>query len=469
MQSQATQSTPSPQSPQPQDTSYPNDMNQSFQFGSTITNHLNPTPSILSLNGLLQNTQNTHSIPLIKSEEDTTADSNSNSNSSNSGNTTNTSTNTNGLLPPQFSGFPSSPYPPHQHHPFPQPPTISVRYPHNLYNGGPPPQFPPPPNTSSENKQRLMHYHPVMFPSMIPLNSNNQGIPLNIHHPPPLITNTPNNVINEDDIFGAKYSPNVKQIMIINQNTLNHPVLSANSTRKRGTKRKRNNSSEDEEDSNDSNDSNEEEEEEEHYYEDGANLEEGISHLITRPITKRRKINDEDHVKVNGRYFCTYCDKSFVQNCHLSRHIREKHASSRPSFECRICSKSFNQRSNLKVHLRSHALDESVSRPWLCSECYPNRRFTRKSSLKRHWVKKHKTISAQLISELDLSISNQSNAMATHTDTRIKNEHIKNEPVQSLRYEHGIYRIGDIEIPPEVFQPTAQHQHNNSLPPLVGN
>merc|ERR1712244_211540 len=66
----------------------------------------------------------------------------------------------------------------------------------------------------------------------------------------------------------------------------------------------------------------------------------------------------------DGRHRCSYCNKSFVQNCHLARHIREKHASSRPSFECLICNKDFNQRSNLKVHLRSHALDESVSRPW---------------------------------------------------------------------------------------------------------
>merc|ERR1712232_1123704 len=101
------------------------------------------------------------------------------------------------------------------------------------------------------------------------------------------------------------------------------------------------------------------------------------------------------------RHYCSYCPKSFAQNCHLSRHIREKHSATQPLFECQMCDKAFNQRSNLKVHLRSHAIDENVSRPWMCTECYPNRRFTRKSSLKRHWVKKHKKISAQLIADID--------------------------------------------------------------------
>jgi len=165
----------------------------------------------------------------------------------------------------------------------------------------------------------------------------------------------------------------------------------------------------------------------------------------------------------DGRHRCSYCNKSFVQNCHLSRHIREKHAPSKPSFECRICNKAFNQRSNLKVHLRSHALDESVSRPWLCTECYPNRRFTRKSSLKRHWVKKHKTISAQLISELDLSISNQSNYDNPIKCENKKQDNVKTEQSepQKLRYDNGVYHIGDLQIPPEVY--------TNTLPPLVGN
>jgi len=228
--------------------------------------------------------------------------------------------------------------------------------------------------------------------------------------------------------------------------------------------------------------------------------------LRGRPLRKKRKTSRTRKTRTSptrrsgpnrmtgtsaGRHVCSYCNKTFVQNCHLSRHIREKHiaAPSRPSFECRICNKSFNQRSNLKVHLRSHALDESVSRPWLCTECYPNRRFTRKSSLKRHWIKKHKTLSAALIAELEESISNQGTIddrlkdniihhpaeydEAVKAEGRNMENDIKSEP-ERLRYDNGIYRIGDIEIPPEVFVQDNNHLSGyqvdeNALPPLLGN
>lgn len=204
---------------------------------------------------------------------------------------------------------------------------------------------------------------------------------------------------------------------------------------------------------------------------------------VRRTSPTRRRLPNQSN---SGRqHICSYCNKAFVQNCHLSRHIREKHVnvSSRPSFECRICNKSFNQRSNLKVHLRSHALDESVSRPWLCTECYPNRRFTRKSSLKRHWIKKHKSQSAALIAELEESISNHGNLddkmesdIIVHPGgyDAVKYEEqndVKSEP-ERLRYDNGIYRIGDIEIPPEVFVEDNNHfgghqVDESALPPLL--
>jgi len=218
-----------------------------------------------------------------------------------------------------------------------------------------------------------------------------------------------------------------------------------------------------------------------------------------RPLGKRRKTavrrRRAKKQHSGGGHICSWCNKAFVQNCHLSRHIREQHvtAGARPSFECMICSKRFNQRSNLKVHLRSHALDEAVSRPWLCTECYPNRRFTRKSSLKRHWIKKHKALSAVLIADLEESISNQGELderiedhIIEHpagygyphgTDGVVKREQRDRVKCERLRYDNGIYRIGDIEIPPEVFVPappdsgfSALHRVNDdSLPPLLDN
>ena len=100
-------------------------------------------------------------------------------------------------------------------------------------------------------------------------------------------------------------------------------------------------------------------------------------------------------------HFCTQCKKSFVQKCHLMRHIREQHSTTTPVFICKLCSKSFNQKSNLKVHLRGHAQDQAIARPWTCQNCNPFRRFTRKSSLKRHWQTKHKDLYEQLSDDLD--------------------------------------------------------------------
>merc|ERR1711971_1390039 len=286
-----------------------------------------------------------------------------------------------------------------------------------------------------------------------------------------------NNVICEDDIFGNTFIPNMNhpnspllnnnanQFMLFKQpqppdNTLSMPT--SNKKRKREEQESDYDEDEDDEEENDSQQQEDESEYDDDDYipsDDCANShsETKITNVQRMPLSKKRKLSSNDkynrnhnHKERRSRFACTYCSKSFMQNCHLSRHIREKHSSTKPLFECRICDKSFNQRSNLKVHLRSHSSEEQVSRPWLCTECYPNRRFTRKSSLKRHWLKKHKTTAKGLIAELEADGAAFSKA---ESDEGIKHENeVKSEEPHTMQNGGpGMLRFGDIDISSHIF------------------
>eukprot|EP01083_Nonionella_stella_P019093 53088_1 len=97
---------------------------------------------------------------------------------------------------------------------------------------------------------------------------------------------------------------------------------------------------------------------------------------------------------------CIECNKSFLQKCHLLRHVREIHLVKPAVHECPFCPKTFHQKSNLDTHCMTHAKDRKFSHPFKCLVCAQDaygkdKAFTRKSSLKRHCQAKHKHINVE--------------------------------------------------------------------------
>jgi len=84
--------------------------------------------------------------------------------------------------------------------------------------------------------------------------------------------------------------------------------------------------------------------------------------------------------------------------------------------------------------------------------------------LKRHWLKKHKTIAKSLISELDIDGATFSKAGGEE----VKNEEdvIKSEDrteTTDSNAECSMIRLGDIDIPPQIISVPCV----NIPPPLV--
>ncbi|GIY98909.1 hypothetical protein CEXT_228481 [Caerostris extrusa] len=76
-------------------------------------------------------------------------------------------------------------------------------------------------------------------------------------------------------------------------------------------------------------------------------------------------------------YKCNFCAKSYVNSCHLSRHVRT-HTEDK-QYKCTECGKCFYINNELRVHFRTH----SGERPYLCREC--GKCFTTSDNLRRHF------------------------------------------------------------------------------------
>ena len=61
-----------------------------------------------------------------------------------------------------------------------------------------------------------------------------------------------------------------------------------------------------------------------------------------------------EHEKIN-KYQCKECNKSFLRNTHLLRHLLS-HDKNNLTKICHLCCKTFNRIDNLKRHLKTHKI-----------------------------------------------------------------------------------------------------------------
>jgi len=97
-------------------------------------------------------------------------------------------------------------------------------------------------------------------------------------------------------------------------------------------------------------------------------------------IQKPRKLcSEKDGLadsNLDKKFRCPQCNKLFVRNYNLTRHVRIHNNSK--EFECAECGKKFTEKHHLVAHVRSH----TGERPFFCPKCH--KLFTDRSNMLRH-------------------------------------------------------------------------------------
>ena len=89
---------------------------------------------------------------------------------------------------------------------------------------------------------------------------------------------------------------------------------------------------------------------------------------------------------------CRQCDRAFVNNAELQRHIRRKIHQGESRFSCRTCDKVFNSDFDLQAHIKNcmnfqgkHDISQSnTERPFRCSQSHCGKSFQKRSRLDVH-------------------------------------------------------------------------------------
>ncbi|KAJ1717982.1 hypothetical protein LPJ61_006981 [Coemansia biformis] len=143
------------------------------------------------------------------------------------------------------------------------------------------------------------------------------------------------------------------------------------------------------------------------------------------------------------------CDKSFIQRSALNVHFRT-HSGERPH-TCEVCDRCFSDSSSLARHRRTH----TGVRPYGCEHPGCAKRFTRKTSLRKHMLTHNPAHVGARRSRRPATASSSSSSAGARSATA--------SPVHSPRPDGCC--LGSASPPPSQLGPALAHHRFATQPP----